>query len=57
MDKQTQNLLMIGAGLAVAYYLYTQQNSVPGSAATQEEEAQSAASTLSANLADVLGTS
>jgi hypothetical protein len=55
MSKDFQTLLVVGGIAAVAYYLYRQQ--VPaGSAATPQEEAQSAASTLDANLAAALGT-
>jgi hypothetical protein len=50
MKKSTQNLLMIGGGLALLYYLFTRSRSA-GNAETSTEAAQSAASTLSANLA------
>lgn len=54
MTKQTKTLLTVGALAAVAYYLMKQNS---GSAATPQEVAQSAASTLSADLASTLGVS
>lgn len=54
MNKQTKTLLTVGALAAVAYYFYRQQNPA-GSAATPQEVAQSAATTLSANMAAALG--
>lgn len=55
MNKQTQNLLLIGGSLALLYYLYTQNSGNGANAETAEEAAQSGASTLSADLESVLG--
>jgi len=54
MKKQTQTYLIVGGLAAVAWYFYRQQNPA-GSPATPEEQARSAAATLSANLAQTLG--
>lgn len=50
MNKSTQKTLLIGAGLAVAYYLWKQSSANAANAETPTEAAQSAASTLSAQL-------
>lgn len=47
----------IGVGIYVIYQYFQNNPAAPaGSAATPQEEAQAAATTLSANLASVLGT-
>lgn len=54
MTKQTKTILTVGALAALAYYFMKQS---AGSAATPQEVAQSAATTLDANLAAALGVS
>lgn len=56
--KKSDQTIFIGLGIVAAYFVYKQmqQNALPpGSPATAQEQAQSAASTLQANLDATLG--
>jgi len=59
--KKSDQTILIGVGLVAAYFLYKQMQTAnaaalpPGSPATAQEQAQSAASTLQANLDATLG--
>ena len=60
MAKMTKNekIILLGVGAVAAYFIYQEwitggASFLPGSPATAEEEAQSAATTLSNNLATV----
>ncbi len=55
MDKQTENLLLIGGGLALLYYMYTNGLLTGGNAATPTEEAEAESSTIAANLNSMYG--
>jgi hypothetical protein len=50
MDKQTQNIVLIGGGLALLYYLYTQGTFAGANAETPTEGAESETSTINAQL-------
>jgi hypothetical protein len=53
MDKQTQNLLLIGGGLALLYYLYTNGLLAGANAETPTEAAESESSTIAGQLASM----
>jgi hypothetical protein len=53
VDKQTENLVLIGGGLALLYYLYTQGAFSSANAETPTEAVESESSTITANLASM----